>query len=102
MGYIFEGTEFEIVESQKPIQIPGIVRLNPDIVAIDCFLDDAQRGDVMCLEMKSDPTTKNIPVILFSSSPDLKTIAHDCGADAYIAKPFELDHFVKMVRELAL
>jgi len=102
MGYLFEVSEFEIVESQKPIPIPEIVRLNPSIVVIDCFLDSAQPGEEMCLEMKSDPTTNNIPVILFSSSPHLKTIAHDCGADAFIAKPFELDHFVKVVRELAL
>lgn len=95
MGYIFERSEFDIVESRKPIPIPEIVILNPNIAVIDCFLDDVQSGDEMCVKMKSNPFTKNIPVILLSSSPNLKTIAQHCGADAYITKPFDLDHFVK-------
>lgn len=102
MGYLFDESEFEIEESQKPIPIPGIVRLNPSIVVIDCFLDNAQYCNDMCLEMKSNPITKDIPVILYSTSPELKTMAENCGAGAYINKPFVLYYFVKMVRVLAL
>jgi DNA-binding response OmpR family regulator len=102
MGYIFEPSEFEIVESRKPIPISEIVILNPNIIVIDCFLDDGESGEEMCVKIKSDSITKNIPVILMSLSPNLKTIAQQWGANTYIAKPFDLDDFMKVVKELAL
>ena len=101
MGAVLEYNEFEVVESQKKMSLQEIEQINPDIIVIDHLLDDGFGSD-LCLAIKSNPKTKNIPVILYSASYKIEQIALDSGADAFIAKPFDLNNFLQIVNELAL
>ncbi len=101
IGYIFEHSGFKVVESLKKISVTEIDQLSPNIVVIDYLLGDGFGSD-LCLEIKSDPNTNHLPVILYSASSKIAQVAHDSHADAFIAKPFDLDYFVKMVNNLAL
>jgi len=56
-----------------------------------------ETGKSLCKYIKSHKDLKNIPVILVSANMDIKQIMEECGADDYIAKPFDLDHFIKKV-----
>lgn len=47
-------------------------------------------GSQLCMELKAKPETKDIPVIMMSSSPDIERIALSCGASGFIKKPFDL------------
>ena len=47
-------------------------------------------------QLKKDPDTKGIPIILFSASASIKETAKRAGADGYVRKPFDL----KELREL--
>jgi DNA-binding NarL/FixJ family response regulator len=33
-----------------------------------------------------------------SANKDIQTVKEESGADAYISKPFDLDHFIEVVR----
>jgi DNA-binding response OmpR family regulator len=99
IGFIFGDSEFEVVESEKEIPIDDIIRLNPNIVLIDHFLEDS-KGSQLCLEIKSNILTNKIPVIRCSTSVHLAQFAHDCYADAFISKPFNMDDIVQLVNEL--
>jgi DNA-binding response OmpR family regulator len=101
IGVILEDNGFEVVESQKKISLQEIERINADVIVIDHLLDDGLGSD-LCLEIKSNPATKNAPVILYSASYKIEQLAKDNGADAFIAKPFDLDSFLEIVNELAL
>ena len=101
MSVILEDNDFEVVESQKKISLREIERISPDVILIDHLLDDGFGSD-LCLEIKSTPATKNIPVILYSASYKIEQLAHDNYADAFIAKPFDLNNFLQIVNELAL
>jgi two-component system response regulator len=53
-------------------------------------------------KLKSDPNTKNIPVIILTSSkedPDIKK-SYTLGANSYIVKPVESDNFFQVLKEL--
>jgi DNA-binding response OmpR family regulator len=56
-----------------------------------------ETGKSLCKYIKSHKDLKDIPVILVSANMDIKQITEECGADDYIAKPFDLDHFIKKV-----
>jgi len=56
-----------------------------------------ETGKSLCKYIKNHKDLKNIPVILVSANMDIKQITEECGADDYIAKPFDLDHFIKKV-----
>jgi DNA-binding response OmpR family regulator len=76
-----------------------IARINPDLMIIDCLLPFGL-GNELCLEIKNHEATKHIPVILYSTSHNLKEIAGSCKADAFVAKPFDIDHILNEVNRL--
>ncbi len=53
-------------------------------------------------QVKSDPRTRSIPVVVLTSSsedPDIRTCL-DLGANSYIVKPIDFDQFSEVVRQL--
>ncbi|MEY2912334.1 MAG: hypothetical protein RLZZ184_1643 [Cyanobacteriota bacterium] len=73
----------------------------PDLVVLDIFMP-RMNGYELCRYLKSDPKTKNIPVLMCSS----KSTEFDRywgmkqGADAYIGKPFKETELVGTVKQL--
>ena len=52
-------------------------------------------------EIKSDPRTKNIPVVILTSSKEEKDLVagYDLGANSYIQKPVDVSQFQNTIRE---
>jgi len=70
------------------------------LVMLDLKLK-GEAGQSMCQYIKSQADIKDIPVVLVSANPDLPEICQTCGADDYIAKPFDLHDFMAKVRKHA-
>lgn len=66
---------------------------SPDLVVLDIVMP-RMNGYEVCRRIKSDPKTKNVPVIMCSSKGEEfdRYWGMRQGADAYIAKPFKPDH----------
>jgi CheY-like chemotaxis protein len=75
--------------------------LNNDFEPPDLFLLDKQlsgiNGMEICQFLKSQPVTKDIPVIIVSASPDLDKQSILAGADDYIEKPFQLQNLLNLM-----
>jgi CheY-like chemotaxis protein len=56
-------------------------------------------GYAACREIKADPATKNIPVIMLTAvGYDLnKRLAKQMGADGYVTKPFSRQQLVDAI-----
>ena len=63
--------------------------LHPDLVLLDVGLPDTDGYDI-CLQVKSDSATSDIPVIFLSARGDVfdKVRGLSCGASDYLTKPF--------------
>lgn len=61
----------------------------PDLFIIDKQLSGTS-GAELCVQLKTIEASKNIPVILMSASPDIRTIAVEAGATDALEKPFSL------------
>ncbi len=61
----------------------------PDLVISDVMMPDIS-GLQVCSRLKKETATSHIPVILLTarSMDDQQVEGYDCGADAYITKPF--------------
>ena len=61
----------------------------PDIVILDLMLPGLD-GLSICQQMKSDPSTREIPIIIISAEGEESdvVIGLEMGADDYLAKPF--------------
>ena len=99
VDYILIGCGLKVLPSCKKPSLKAIVALNPDLLIIDHLIDNDLGGD-LCLELKSNELTKHIPVLLFSVDTDLKHVAHESCADAYMSKPFDLTSFETKVEQL--
>jgi DNA-binding response OmpR family regulator len=78
----------------------GVKTYKPQLILLDVFLTGTDGLDI-CKKLKSSISTRNIPVIMFSSYPNIaETAIYEFGADDFMAKPFELNDMVKKIRHL--
>jgi DNA-binding response OmpR family regulator len=78
----------------------GLTLRKPDLMLMDVMLPDGD-GIQVCNEVKSDTTNQHIPVIMMSAHRDFSLITNLCPAEAFINKPFNIDHLVKTVNKQA-
>ncbi len=71
----------------------------PDLILLDLRLPDIDGYDV-CRELRSDPTTSSIPILMVSTrSKDMeKVIGLEVGADDYITKPYSPIELLARIR----
>jgi two-component system response regulator len=75
----------------------------PKVVLLDLKLPKVSGLEVLKI-IKEDARTKNIPIVIVSSSreePDIKE-AYALGVNSYVVKPVDFDDFVKAVSSLGL
>jgi DNA-binding response OmpR family regulator len=73
-----------------------IKQFDPGLLIIDVNLQDGD-GRLICRNLKSDPDTAHIPIILFSADPAFNSNLHDYCADGFITKPIDARLFVDNV-----
>jgi CheY-like chemotaxis protein len=72
----------------------------PDLILLDLHLPDIQGLEVL-QRVRSDPTTRNIPVVVTSADATPGQIARlrAAGADEYLTKPLDILRFSEVVRK---
>ena len=75
--------------------------VRPDIILLDLNLPRKDGREVLG-EIKGDPDLKRTPVVVLTTSNAGQDIsrAYDLHANCYIAKPVDLDEFIKVVRTI--
>lgn len=79
------------------------LRSRPRLILLDLKLPKVNGLEVLG-KVKSDPSTKSIPVVVLTSSKedqDLYT-CYELGVNSYIVKPVEFGNFTEAVRQLGL
>jgi DNA-binding response OmpR family regulator len=74
----------------------------PDLAVLDVSMPGAT-GLEVCDRLRDDPATAGIRILLLSAGASLDDVARGlaAGADAYLAKPFQVAGLVHQVRALA-
>jgi DNA-binding response OmpR family regulator len=73
-----------------------IFNLQPDVIIMDMLLSGMDGRDV-CRELKKNPTTSNIPLLMISAHPNAQSTCLDAGADYFLSKPFDMTEFFDKV-----
>ena len=79
------------------------VARRPDAVLLDIvFPGDRRDGFAACRELRADPATRAIPVVLFTAHDDAenRAFASAVGATAFIAKPFGALDLIAILRQV--
>ncbi|MEO6132647.1 MAG: ATP-binding protein, partial [Saprospiraceae bacterium] len=81
--------------------IEKAIRTVPHLVLSDVMMP-VKDGLTVCRELKHNPVTSHIPVILLSAKADAasRIAGLESGADVYITKPFEKDELRAQIQNL--
>lgn len=78
---------FKVVEDFKP-----------DLVLLDYLLPGINGGE-LCSQLKRNPSTRQIPVIICSAYPQVLLSLGSYGCNAFIPKPFEFSMMIAQVED---
>ncbi len=92
---------FEVLAYSDSVKaLDAVKRHKPQLILLDVFLQGIDGLDV-CKKLKSSYFTRNIPVIMLSSYPNIaETAIYEFGADDFVSKPFEVNEMVKKIHHI--
>ncbi len=90
LDYIYRRQEF----AQRPAGQPALILLDLKMPKLD--------GHTVLRQLKSDPGTRSIPVVVLSSSREPRDLelCYHLGVNAYVVKPVEYRQFVDTMHVL--
>lgn len=94
----YEGYESMGILDTENIFVP-VNEYKPDIILIDYILNGINGGE-LCHQIKSNPATSSLPVILLSAHSRILNSLGYYGCDAFIAKPFDISELTSSVQHL--
>jgi two-component system phosphate regulon response regulator PhoB len=78
------------------------VRERKPVAAVLDWVMPSLSGPEICANLKSDPGTASVPIVLLSASAMRDDVAHGLahGADGYLTKPFGIDELDALLSHL--
>jgi twitching motility two-component system response regulator PilH len=99
MRVILQDSNITLVEASNGVEaLQAVHKQLPDLILLDLFMPKLDGHGVM-EALRSDPATRNIPIIVLSawSTGDNRKRARSAGAKDFIAKPYDPIELMKMV-----
>jgi two-component system phosphate regulon response regulator PhoB len=100
--YVLEEENYEVISSEDSKILKSVTEIAPDMILLDNWLTEWKsdaNGEQLSRELKSNPATCHIPVIIISAVSNIKEIAAAGLADSYLRKPFDLTQLTDMVKK---
>ena len=101
---LLEGSGLKVTAVSDGFEALKLIQGNPpDLVLLDIVMPK-MNGYEVCRQIKSNATTRMLPVVLCSSKGEEfdRYWGMKQGADAYIAKPFQPTELVGTVKQLLI
>lgn len=95
---VLESEGYHVQTSMDSNLLPLFKKGEPDLILLDVLLSGADGRDI-CKQLKGNPKTAHIPVIVLSAHSDADKIADDGGADDFLEKPFDVDALIAIVEK---
>ena len=88
---------FDVFSLTRAENIFYVVKsFRPDLILLDIKLGD-QDGRHICLQLKNNPDTKSIKIILYSAFPETSVDISKYGADDFVLKPYDFKYLVDRI-----
>ena len=94
----YEGFQVKIIEETDNI-FAVIDDFDPDLIILDYILSGINGGEI-CHQIKANPKTTDVPVMIMSAYPRVIKSLGYYGCDDFISKPFDLDDIVERIKNL--
>lgn len=95
---ILTNAGYKVTTGKDVTAVYAIEKEPPALLLIDNWLSGDKTGHDICYQLKQNPATSFIPVILISGTINLEETAERCRADGFICKPFDIDELLRQVK----
>ena len=97
LSMILKGNGYEVIVSPDGNSLDDL-EVVPDLIILDIRLA-GKDGAQLCRKCKQSERLSCVPIILVSANLDGQEIAEECGADDFLAKPFELKEILGLTQK---
>jgi two-component system cell cycle response regulator len=101
--FLLENDGFEVVAAKNGEEALSLVEATkPGLIVSDVVMP-VMDGYEFCRRVKTNPDTRQIPVVLLTTMADPEDIFRglDCGADHYVLKPYNEQHLLSRIHSIA-
>ena len=102
IDYNLSKESFKVVQASSIEEGEKALAANKiDVIILDLMLPDGS-GLTLCRDIKSEPKTKNIPVIILTAKTEEvdRVVGFELGADDYVTKPFSVRELILRVKAI--
>ena len=102
IDYNLSKESFEVIQAASIEEGEKALASNKiDVIILDLMLPDGS-GLTLCRDIKSEPSTKNIPVIILTATTEEvdRVVGFELGADDYVTKPFSVRELILRVKAI--
>lgn len=97
LSLILTDADFTVeATSRGSTTMTAVDRFKPDLILLDVLISGWD-GRNICRKLKAEDTTKDIPIIMISAHPSAQRSVVECGANDFIAKPFDTNELLYRV-----
>ena len=90
MQLLFKTKGFDVMALSRWEEVyEKVESFKPHLILLDVLLSGNDGRDI-CKILKNKPSTKNIPIVMFSANPSAADNIQEYGANDFIHKPFEV------------
>jgi len=100
--YVLEEQGYEVTSSEDSKILKSLDSIKPDLILLDNWLTEWKsdaNGQQISKQLKTDPATSHIPIVMISAVSNIQEIAEAAHADDYLKKPFNLDEIVAIAKK---
>ena len=101
LEYIVHELGCDAMTSTYALPVRQIANLAPNLILLDHWLGDSLGGE-LCSKLKSNLSTKTIPVLIVSADLSAQQIAKDAHADDFLNKPFQVEDIEEKIRKFII
>ena len=102
IDYNLSKESFKVVQAESIAEGEKALAANKiDVIILDLMLPDGS-GLTLCRDIKSNATTKHIPVIILTAKTEEvdRIVGFELGADDYVTKPFSVRELILRVKAI--
>lgn len=92
----FEG--YDVTSTSNGTTLLNLTGELPDLLLLDIWMSGVDGRDI-CKYLKQQRHTSHLPILMISASKDIEQSAIDAGANAFLAKPFEMEELLQTIHQ---
>jgi CheY-like chemotaxis protein len=100
--YVLEEQGYDVTSSEDAKILKLLDQINPDLILLDNWLTEWKsdaNGQQISKQLKTDPATQHIPIVMISAVSNIHEIAEAAHADDFLKKPFNLNDIIAIVKK---